>query len=195
MILFLVGASGVHIGCCLNPGKRQEPATKQVQYKHEAAGNQPNRKAQAGKRQKENHQADTRHGTKTSQPTNYRRASGKTEPQTRYKHETARNQPKRKAQAGKRQKENHQADTSKTRHENEPTHQLQAGKRQEPATKQVQARNGTKRAKPQSAGRQAPRTSQEAGTSTKRHETSQAPKSRQASAKNQPRSRYKHQAA
>ena len=33
------------------------------------------------------------------------------------------------------------------------------------------------------AGRQAPRTSHEAGTSTKRHETSQAPKCRQASAK------------
>ena len=101
-------------------------------------------------------QIQARHGTKTSQPTNYRQASAKNQPRSRYKHETGRNEPSPKAQAGKRQ---------------------------EPAKKQVQARNGTKRAKRQSAGRQAPRTSHEAGTSTKRHETSRPADYRHASAK------------
>ena len=137
-------------------GKRQNRATKQV---HEAARKQPRRQAKAGRRAKTEprRQMQARHGTKTSQPTNYRQASGKTEPRSRYKHETARNQPKRKAQAGKRQEE---------------------------TTKQIQAPNRRNGAKTKSTEKKPPKTNHEADTSTKPQKRSQNEKYREKTVKN-----------
>jgi len=99
----------------------QAPRQPRSRYKREAAGNQPNRKAQAGKRQKGTHQADT----------------------TTKRHETSETAQGIDRQAAK---QSHQQMRAGSRHEmSEPRRtDRQAAKNR--ATEQVEARSGTKRA-------------------------------------------------
>jgi hypothetical protein len=140
---------------------------------HETARNEPSAKVQAGKRQEPaTKQVQAPSGMKRADPPTTD-TQAPTQPRSRYNHKAAGNQPNRKAQAGKRQKGTHQADTTTKRHETSETaqgmdrqaakqshQQMRAGSRHEMseprrtdrqaaknrATEQVEARSGTKRA-------------------------------------------------